>query len=243
MKVRGDKNPGIFSIEHHPQKPGYVRVRFYENAQQYSDMEVIVWQYDEYCLDQIDRPGLADDIDANPAPYREQAKRNDTTLREQLARYVSEKWLTADDAELVYKSSGNLAVEKKLRIAQSKAALATYLETHPILWTDGEYYAITAEKQQQLASKIMAATMAQTLSTSYMLTWNSTGEVCKEWTLQDLSALAFAIDAYVTTLVTYQQTQEVAMRDAETLDALRAVSVDYDTVGSTAAGGTDAADS
>ena len=136
-----------------------------------------------------------------------------------------------------------LETAKAERIAQSKADLKTYLLEHPLLWTDGEYYAITAEKQQQLASKIMAATMAQTLSTSYMLTWNSTGEVCKEWTLQDPPPPAFAIDAYVTTLVTYQQTQEVAMRDAETLDALRAVSVDYDTVGSTAAGGTDAADS
>ena len=76
----------------------------------------------------------------------------------------------------------------------------------------------------------MAATMAQTLSTDYTLTWNSTGEVCKEWTLQDLSALAFAIDARVTKLVGYQQAQEVAMRNAETLDELNAITVDYGSV-------------
>ena len=78
---------------------------------------------------------------------------------------------------------------------------------------------------------------AQTLSADYRLTWNSTGEVCREWTLPDLSALAFAIDARVTALVTYQQTQEVAMRGAETLDDLRAVTVDYDSVGGTDAAG------
>lgn len=116
------------------------------------------------------------------------------------------------------------------KIAKSKTDLADYLETHPLQWTDGEYYSITAEKQQQLTSKIMAATMAQTLSTEYALTWNSTGEVCKEWTLQDLSALAFAIDARVTALVTYQQTQEVAMRNAATLEDLEAIVVDYDSV-------------
>lgn len=116
------------------------------------------------------------------------------------------------------------------KIAKSKTDLADYLETHPLQWTDGEYYSITAEKQQQLTSKIMAATMAQTLSTEYTLTWNSTGEVCKEWTLQDLSALAFAIDARVTALVTYQQTQEVAMRNAATLEDLEAIVVDYDSV-------------
>ena len=120
------------------------------------------------------------------------------------------------------------------KIAKSKTDLADYLETHPLQWTDGEYYSITAEKQQQLTSKIMAATMAQTLSTEYTLTWNSTGEVCREWTLQDLSALAFAIDARVTSLVSYQQTQEVAMRNAATEEELNAIVVDYDSVGGAA---------
>lgn len=116
------------------------------------------------------------------------------------------------------------------RIAQSKKDLATYLETHPISWTDGEQYSITAEKQAQLTGKIMAASMAQTLSQPYTLTWNSTGQVCREWTLQDLSALAFAIDARVTALVSYQQTQEVAMRSAATREELDAIVVDYNSV-------------
>ena len=119
---------------------------------------------------------------------------------------------------------------KAERIAQSKTDLETYLLEHPLQWTDGEYYAITAEKQNQLTSKIMAATMAQTMSTDYTLTWNSTGEVCKEWTLPDLYALAFAIDARVTALVTYQQTKEVEMRNAETIEELEAITVNYDEV-------------
>ena len=123
-----------------------------------------------------------------------------------------------------------LVENKAARIQQSKDDLDTYLETHPMLWTDGQYYSITKEKQNQLTSKIMAATMAQTLSQPYKLTWNSTGEVCKEWALIDLSALAFAIDQRVTALVTYQQTQEVAMRNAETQEDLNAIVVDYDSV-------------
>lgn len=123
-----------------------------------------------------------------------------------------------------------LAEAKAQRIAQSKTDLAAYLETHPLAWTDGQAYAITAEKQAQLTGKLMAATMAQSLSQPYDLTWNSTGEICKSWTLEDLSTLAFAIDARVTTLVTYQQTQEVAMRDAKDLDELNSIVIDYDTV-------------
>lgn len=126
------------------------------------------------------------------------------------------------------------AKDKEEKISKSKLELADYLKSNPLQWTDGEYYSITAEKQAQLTSKIMAATMAQTLSQPYTLTWNSTGEVCKEWALQDLSALAFAIDARVTALVSYQQKQEVAIRNAVTLEELDAIVVDYDTVGAAA---------
>lgn len=126
--------------------------------------------------------------------------------------------------------NAGLDAAKMQRITQSKTDLAEYLATHPLTWTDGEQYSITAEKQQQLTSKIMSATMAQTMSADYHLTWNSTGEVCKEWTLADLTALAFAIDARVTALVTYQQTQEVAMRSAATMEALDAIEVNYDSV-------------
>ena len=116
------------------------------------------------------------------------------------------------------------------RIAQSKQALTDYLLTHPMQWTDGAYYAITAEKQQQLTSKIMSATLAAQTSTPYSLTWNATGEECQAWTLENLTALAFAIDARVTSLVSYQQAQEVAMREASTMEALEAIPVDYDSV-------------
>ncbi len=123
-----------------------------------------------------------------------------------------------------------LAGAKAARIQQSKTDLATYLEAHPIQWVDGLEYSITAEKQSQLMGKLMAATMAKSAGNTYDLTWNSTGEVCKSWELADLTALAFAIDARVTALVSYQQRQEVAMRNAATQEELEAIVVDYDSV-------------
>lgn len=139
-------------------------------------------------------------------------------------------WITGEDAIALLGEEAGFSAAKDAKIKQSKAALEAYLQAHPLQWTDGEYYAITQEKQNQLTAKIMAATMAQTLSADYTLTWNSTGEVCRAWTLSDLSALAFAIDARVTKLVSYQQAQEVAMRAAATLEELDAIEVDYDTV-------------
>ena len=126
--------------------------------------------------------------------------------------------------------AARLAARKVERIAESKTQLSDYLLCHPMQWTDGQYYAITAEKQQQLTSKIMSATLAAQTSTPYSLTWNATGEECQAWTLENLSALAFAIDARVTALVSYQQAQEVAMRNAQTIEELDAIVVDYDTV-------------
>lgn len=126
--------------------------------------------------------------------------------------------------------AAQLAARKIERIAESKAQLSDYLLCHPMQWTDGQYYAITAEKQQQLTSKIMSATLAAQTSTPYSLTWNATGEECQAWTLENLTALAFAIDARVTRLVSYQQAQEVAMREASTLEELEAIPVDYDSV-------------
>lgn len=151
---------------------------------------------------------------------------------DQLAEYARLKVITKEQQDTILNDGTALTLDesKTKRIAQSKSDLETYLLEHPLLWTDGECYAITAEKQNQLTSKIMAATMAQTMSTDYTLTWNSTGEVCKEWALPDLYALAFAIDARVTALVTYQQTKEVAMRNAETMEELEAITVNYDEV-------------
>lgn len=115
--------------------------------------------------------------------------------------------------------------EKARRIAKSKTDLAEYLETHPLQWTDGESYSITAEKQNQLMGTIASAQIDQKPPE-----WNSTGGVCREWTIEDLSALAVAIKDRVKALVKYQQTQEVAMRNAATQKALEAIVVDYDSV-------------
>ena len=123
-----------------------------------------------------------------------------------------------------------LEENKKNKIEDSKKQLETYLLNNPIQWTDGLYYSITQEKQSQLTSKILSATLAKTMSQPYNLTWNSTGEICKTWELEELSALAFAIDERVTKLVTYQQTQEVAIRNCNSQEELNLIVIDYDSV-------------
>lgn len=124
----------------------------------------------------------------------------------------------------------DLDAEKVRRIQQSNDDLEDYLLAHPLQWTDGEYYAITQKKQNQLTSKISVAQAKAQLGVPYELKWNTTGEVCVEWELADLTALAFAIDERVTKLVEYQQTKEIQIKNAGTIEELNAIEVDYDTV-------------
>lgn len=124
----------------------------------------------------------------------------------------------------------DLDAEKARRIQQSNDDLEDYLLAHPLQWMDGEYYAITQKKQNQLTSKISVAQAKAQLGVPYELKWNTTGEVCVEWELADLMALAFAIDERVTKLVEYQQTKEIEIKNAGTIEELNAIEVDYDTV-------------
>ena len=90
MKVKGDVNPGTLRVEPQPDKPGYVLARFFENAAQYTEDEMTGWTYDEYQLELPDRPGLADEIEAYPAPYLAAAKAQEPQDDSALAGRVDE---------------------------------------------------------------------------------------------------------------------------------------------------------
>ena len=124
----------------------------------------------------------------------------------------------------------DLLREKTARVAESKTALAEYLAAHPLMWSDGQQYSVTAEKQSLLTAQIALYQMAASAGQPYELHWNPTGGECTVWTIEELSALALAIGAYVQPLVSYQQAKEVEIMACETLEAVNAVEVDYDAV-------------
>ena len=124
-----------------------------------------------------------------------------------------------------------LATLKKNQILLSKKNLAKYLEEHPLLskckYEEGRYYNVTAEKQQQLTSKVLMATMYAQAGIPYNLTWNDTGDICESWELSQLQQLSMEIDAYVTPLVSLQQTMEVTINECVTQEEVLAVNVEY----------------
>ena len=150
----------------------------------------------------------------------------------QLAQYVALNVITPEQQQALLNDGVALTLEqaKAQRIAQAETDLEAYLEAHPITWTDGHTYGITATQQAQLTSKIAVAQAKATLSAPYDLTWNATDGACTSWELADLLALAFAIDGRVTALESYKQDKVLEIKAAETVEALAAVVVDYDSV-------------
>lgn len=79
MRVRGDVQPSnAFTLEEQPKKPGYYLVRFFENAQEFSEekegLTVSGWEYDEYHLELADTGSLEEDVLSNYDALLEQAK-------------------------------------------------------------------------------------------------------------------------------------------------------------------------
>ena len=113
------------------------------------------------------------------------------------------------------------------RIADSKTALATYLESHTLTWTDGKQYSVTAEKQSLLNNALAVYQLAIAAGQPAELSWNATGEECTPWEYDALCALALAIAEYVKPLVSRQQAIEVAINAAQTAEEVNDVEISY----------------
>lgn len=116
------------------------------------------------------------------------------------------------------------------RIKQSKQLLEEFLQNNPLQFTDGKFYSVTAEKQALLNNAL--AVYQLKLHAGFEnpeLKWNATGEECVEWTIESLTALALAIANYVEPLIAKQQSLEVQIKNAETLEELEGIEINYET--------------
>lgn len=94
-------------------------------------------------------------------------------------------------------------------------------------WVDGNTYSVTSEKQSLLTSNLALYQIAITAGQPFKLTWNTTGEECKEWTYENLTALALAIGIYVKPFVSQQQEVEVTIRKCTTDKEINDVVIKY----------------
>ena len=75
---------------------------------------------------------------------------------------------------------------------------------------------------------ILTAQMALASGAEYNPSWNASGEECTyDWTLEELTQLAFEIEAMVRPLVSRQQSMEVAINEATNVDTLNAIDITF----------------
>lgn len=135
--------------------------------------------------------------------------------------------ITGDPYSAYIPAGTSLEDYKAAKIAESKAALAEYLDDHPLPYTDGNRYSVTAEKQSLLASALARHQVALATGLNPALKWNATGQEGTEWTYNDLVALELAIEAYVEPLVAQQQALEVQINSCTTVEAVKGVMIAY----------------
>lgn len=111
MRVRGDNAPSnAFTLEEQPKKPGFFLVRFYENAQEFSEtrdgLTITGWEYDEYHLELADTGSLSEDVLANFDTLLAQAKAAETPAEqgdlESRVTTLEETSASEDDVQAVW---------------------------------------------------------------------------------------------------------------------------------------------
>ena len=117
---------------------------------------------------------------------------------------------------------------KSNKITESKIKLAEWLETHPMAYSDGNSYSVTAEKQSLLNSNLASYERAKTVNVEYPLKWNSTGSECTPWDYTDLLTLSLTIAGYVAPKVSKQQAYELQIKACETVDEINEIVINYD---------------
>ena len=149
-----------------------------------------------------------------------------------LAEYVLNDYkLECNGNELYFKNKNEVIDLDTLnddKIEMSKRILAEWLESNPMLYTDGKYYSVTAEKQSLLNGNLASYERAKAINVEYPLKWNSTGSECVSWDYTDLLALSLTIAGYVAPKVSKQQEIELQIKACTTVDELNEIVINYD---------------
>ena len=141
---------------------------------------------------------------------------------------IAERTLTDCIAAQNAANEKSLEEYKEEKIALSKSMLSEWLANNPMLYSDGNYYSVTEEKQSLLNSNLASYERATAAGIPYPLKWNSTGAECTEWEYADLIALSLSIAAYVAPKVSTQQAVEVQIRACETKEEVDGVVISYE---------------
>ena len=159
---------------------------------------------------------------------------DDVTKAELMENYQSfklqadRKTIALDEERLKEIQKDKLLKQQQSKQNENNGLLATYLKDHPIQWKDGKYYGVTQEDQSEIALNLTQYQLAVTAGLSPYLEWHALHEQCRKFTVEELSALALSISAYVYPFVRYNQSIKTAIYATTTVEELEKIVIDYD---------------
>lgn len=142
--------------------------------------------------------------------------------------YDGESWSHAPTPE---PEPVDLAAAQQARQTENKAALAAWLDAHPLQWTDGKIYGVTEEDQREMALNLMQYQVAVQAGRPAVLEWHEQKKSCRTFEQQEYVALSLAIADYVYPYLRYQESVKEAIYQAQTAEEVANVEIDYASVG------------
>lgn len=123
---------------------------------------------------------------------------------------------------------------KSQRQEENKAALASWLSSHPLTWTDGQKYGVAEEDQNEMALNLQQYQVQKAAGREAVLEWHTQKKECHTFSEQQFTALLLAIIDYVYPYRRYQESVKAAIYAATTAQEVQAVVIDYASVEVTA---------
>lgn len=135
------------------------------------------------------------------------------------------------DEEIAADRIPNLDALHAEKQEQNKKALADWLTTHPLTWTDGNIYGVTEQDQNEMAYNLTKFQFQSPNQEPPLLEWHAQKKERHTFTLEEFKALFFAIDSYAEPYRRYQESVKQAIYEANTVEEINAIQIDYYTVG------------
>ena len=113
---------------------------------------------------------------------------------------------------------------------QNKEAMAKYIADNPVLWTDGKYYGIKQEDQQEMMADLMVYDFETKLGNEWTLEWHNIHKACREFTYEEFCQLLHTIITIVYPIRRLQETYKEQIYSCETRDDINVIEFNYASV-------------
>lgn len=116
---------------------------------------------------------------------------------------------------------------KNFKQADNNKVLADFLDANPILWTDGEYYGVTQEDQNELALNLNQYQLTVSAGQESVLQWHPKHKACRDFTLEEFTSLILAIKSFVYPYVQHCQDIKTQIYSAINEEELNSIIIEY----------------